>query len=48
MSQQLTESGSETRFMVRGYEVVIRTTPGLILITCPDLPQFAVKNLYAN
>jgi hypothetical protein len=33
----------EMRRMVRGYEVVVRTTPGLVLITCPDLPQLAVQ-----
>ena len=39
----MTEPGSETRLMVRGYEVVVRTTQGLVLITCPELPQFAIQ-----
>ena len=39
----MSESDHETRLTVHGYEVVVRTTPGLVLITCPDLPQLAVQ-----
>jgi predicted RNase H-like HicB family nuclease len=39
----MSESDRETRLIVRGYEVVVRTTPGLVLITCPELPQLAIQ-----
>ena len=34
---------SEHRLMIRGYEVVVRTGPDHVHITCPDLPQLAVQ-----
>ena len=39
----MSESVRETHLIVRGYEVVVRTTPGLVLITCPELPQLAIQ-----
>jgi predicted RNase H-like HicB family nuclease len=43
MSEQGTEPGFEHRLSVKGYEVIVRATPGLVLITCPELPQLAVQ-----
>ncbi len=42
------EPCSETRLLVRGFEVVVRTTPGMVLITCPDLPQLAIQGETLN
>jgi predicted RNase H-like HicB family nuclease len=40
----MSEPVAEHRMTVRAYEVIVRTDPGVVHVTCPDLPQLDVRD----